>query len=110
MGDRKTKCTLKLLRNHCVITSFAIICLFLFAVASAAEPLRETSDMFPPGLNGVARYRIPDIVVTPKGTVLAYCEARRNNSSDWGEIEIHLRRSLVVVSMPDHPGCLSTVE
>ena len=94
MGDIKMKCTLTLLRNHSVITSFAIICLFLFAVASAAEPLRETSDVFPPGLNGVARYRIPGIVVTPKGTVLAYCEARRNNSSDWGEIEIHLRRSL----------------
>ncbi|MCX7399726.1 MAG: sialidase family protein [Planctomycetales bacterium] len=104
------KCTLKLLRNHCVIASFAIICLFLFAVASAAEPLRETSDMFPPGLNGVARYRIPGVVVTPEGTVLAYCAARRNNSSDWGEIEIHLRHPLVVVSMPDHPGCLSTVE
>ena len=104
------KCTLTRLRKHSGITSFAIICLFLFAVASAAEPLRETSDVFPPGLNGVARYRIPGIVVTPKGTVLAYCEARRNNSSDWGEIEIHLRRSLVVVSMPDHPGCLSTVE
>ena len=104
------KCTLTRLRKHCGITSFAIICLFLFAVASAAEPLRETSDVFPPGLNGVARYRIPGLVVTPKGTVLAYCEARRTNSSDWGEIEIHLRRSLVVVSMPDHPGCLSTVE
>ena len=104
------KCTLKSIRNHCVIASFAIICLFLFAVASAAEPLRETSDMFPPGLNGVARYRIPGVVVTPKGTVLGYCAARRNNSSDRGEIEIHLRHPLVVVSMPDHPGCLSTVE
>jgi hypothetical protein len=110
MGDRTMKSTLTLLRNHSGITSFAIICLFLFAVASAAEPLRETSDVFPPGLNGVARYRIPGVVVTPKGTVLGYCEARRNNSSDWGEIEIHLRHPLVVVSMPDHPGCLSTVE
>ena len=49
------KCTLTLLRNHSVITSIAIICLFLFAVASAAEPLRETSDVFPPGLNRVDR-------------------------------------------------------
>ena len=88
------KCTLTLLRNHSVITSIALICLFLFAVASAAEPLRETSEVFPPGLNAVARCRIPGIVVTPKGKVLAYCEARRNNSSDWGEIEIHLRRSI----------------
>ncbi|TWU57142.1 sialidase family protein [Rubripirellula reticaptiva] len=75
-------------------TFIAILCLSMFSVSSAAEPLRETSDVFPPGFNGVARYRIPGIVVTPKGTVLAYCEARRNNSSDWGEIEIHLRRSL----------------
>jgi sialidase-1 len=59
----------------------------------AAEPQLETSEVFPPGLNGIARYRIPGMVVTPKGTVLAYCEARKNNSSDWGEIEVHLRRS-----------------
>ena len=89
-GNRK----MNLPRNHSVKTSIAIICLFLFSVASAAEPLRETSDVFPPGFNGIARYRIPGIVVTQKGTVLAYCEARRNNSSDWGEIEIHLRRSI----------------
>ncbi len=61
--------------------------------AFAAEPLLEKSDVFPAGMNGVARYRIPGIVVTTKGTVLAYSEARRNSSSDWGEIEVHLRRS-----------------
>ncbi len=59
----------------------------------AAEPLLEKSDVFPPAFNGIARYRIPGIVVTTKGTVLAYSEARRNSSSDWGEIEVHLRRS-----------------
>jgi sialidase-1 len=61
--------------------------------ADGAAPLLETSEVFPPKLNGIARYRIPGIVVTAKGTVLAYCEARKNNSSDWGEIEVHLRRS-----------------
>ncbi|NBR86890.1 MAG: exo-alpha-sialidase [Verrucomicrobia bacterium] len=63
------------------------------AALYAAEPLLEKSGVFPPGLNGIARYRIPGIVVTTKGTVLAYCEARKNNSADWGEIEVHLRRS-----------------
>ena len=69
--------------------------LFLFAAGTAlrAAPLLETSDVFPAKMAGIERYRIPGVVVTPKGTVLAYCEARRNNSSDWGEIEIHLRRS-----------------
>ena len=61
--------------------------------SATAAPLLETSEVFPPGFNGIARYRIPGMVVTTKGTVLAYCEARRNNSSDWGEIEVHLRRS-----------------
>jgi len=72
------------------------ILLTLFALALplvAAEPLLEKSAVFPPSWNGIARYRIPGLVVTPKGTVLAYSEARKNNSSDWGEIEIHLRRS-----------------
>jgi sialidase-1 len=72
------------------------ILLTLFALALplvAAEPLLERSAVFPPSWNGIARYRIPGLVVTPKGTVLAYSEARKNNSSDWGEIEIHLRRS-----------------
>lgn len=62
-------------------------------VLHAAEPLLERTAVFPPGLNGIARYRIPGIVVTTKGTVLAYCEARKNSSADWGEIEVHLRRS-----------------
>jgi sialidase-1 len=69
------------------------IALWLTGSALTAEPLLETSAVFPPGMNGIARYRIPGMVVTHQGTVLAYCEARKNNSSDWGEIEIHLRRS-----------------
>ena len=59
----------------------------------AAEPLLEKSEVFPAGMNGVSLYRIPGLVVTTKGAVLAYCEARRDSRSDWGEIEIHLRRS-----------------
>lgn len=69
--------------------------LFIAAVHAApgAAPHLEFTAVFPAQSNGIARHRIPGIVVTPKGTVLAYCEARKNNSSDWGEIEIHLRRS-----------------
>jgi sialidase-1 len=73
--------------------SIALILLISVLRIIAAEPLFEKSEVFPPGLNGIARYRIPGLVVTQKGTVLAYVEARKNSSSDWGEIEIHLRRS-----------------
>ncbi|MFZ4765986.1 MAG: exo-alpha-sialidase, partial [Roseimicrobium sp.] len=73
--------------------SISIILLISVLRIIAAEPLIEKFEVFPPGMNDIARYRIPGIVVTHKGTVLAYAEARKNSSSDWGEIEIHLRRS-----------------
>lgn len=73
--------------------SIALILLISVLRIIAAEPLFEKSEVFPPGMNGIARYRIPGLVVTHKGSVLAYAEARKNSSSDWGEIEIHLRRS-----------------
>lgn len=64
-----------------------------FAALHAIEPLLEKTAVFPAGMNGIARYRIPGIVVTAKGSVLAYSEARKNGAGDWGEIEVHLRRS-----------------
>lgn len=67
--------------------------LLLFSSFAEADPWLESSEVFPPKLNGVALYRIPGIVVTNNGTVLAYAEARKNGSADWGEIEIHMRRS-----------------
>ncbi len=67
--------------------------LALLPALHGSEPLLERTDVFPAGMNGIARYRIPGIVVTKKGTVLAYSEARKNGSADWGEIEVHLRRS-----------------
>ncbi len=75
------------------LTLVAIGCLLTAQFAYAEAPLLSKVDVFPPGMNEIALYRIPGVVVTPKGTVLAYCEARRNSKSDWGEIEIHLRRS-----------------
>lgn len=71
----------------------ASLALLMLLTRAAAAPLLEFNDVFPANTNGIARHRIPGVVVTPKGTVLAYCEARKNNSSDWGEIEVHLRRS-----------------
>jgi sugar lactone lactonase YvrE len=59
----------------------------------AADPLLEKTDLFIAREAGYELYRIPGIVVTPRGTVLAYCEARKSAGSDWGPIDILLRRS-----------------
>jgi len=61
------------------------------AFAVAAEP--ERVEVFRAGDAGVTLYRIPGIVATPAGTLIACCEARRDSRRDWGEIEVHLRRS-----------------
>ncbi len=62
------------------------------ALAAGTEPAAPI-DLFESGAGGYERYRIPGIVTTPKGSILAYCEARKSNPNDWGETDIFLRRS-----------------
>lgn len=64
----------------------------IVSFACAAEAAPEFTTLFESGKDGYASYRIPGVVVTAKGTVLAYCEARKNNANDWGRIDVMLRR------------------
>jgi sialidase-1 len=61
-------------------------------VAQAAAPFMEKQDLFKAGDDGYKIQHIPGIVVTAKGTVLAWCEARKKGG-DWDAIDILLRRS-----------------
>ncbi len=71
-----------------------ILLVALYAtIGFTAEPLLEKLDLFEAGRDGYALYRIPGVIVTSKGTVLAYCEARVTGKTDWGTIDILLRRS-----------------
>jgi sialidase-1 len=77
-----------------VTRTLIVLSTLLFAAATrAAEPLLEKTDLFEANAGGYAHYRIPGLVVTRKGTLLAYCEARKSTRSDWGTIDILLRRS-----------------
>ncbi|TLD71993.1 exo-alpha-sialidase [Phragmitibacter flavus] len=62
---------------------------------AVAEPLLEKINLFTAGDHGHQLYHIPGVVVTAKGTVLAWCEARKRPAgvSDWDDIRILLRRS-----------------
>lgn len=62
---------------------YAFLTCLLSLQVFAAEPAIEKLDLFAGGEGGSALYRIPGIVVTTKGTVLAYSEARRKAGSDW---------------------------
>ena len=50
-------------------------------------------DLFPAGTEGYASYRIPGLVMTGRGTLLAYAEARRTGRGDWDQIDIVMKRS-----------------
>jgi len=73
-----------------------LILLLAAAVINAAPVpagTLEKIDLFEAGLEGYALYRIPGIVVSKSGAVLAYCEARKSDKGDWGPIDILMRRS-----------------
>ncbi len=59
---------------------------------ATAAPNLEKLDLFRAGEGGYALYRIPGIVVTKRGSVLVWCEARKRSGSDWGAIDILMRR------------------
>jgi hypothetical protein len=87
--------------------SFLLILCLLFTQLMVAIPTRAnasvntdnvgtTADLFAGGttINGQKYeiYRIPGIVVTYDGTLIAYCEARKTGS-DWADIDILMVRS-----------------
>jgi sialidase-1 len=58
-----------------------------------AEPYLKKTRLFEGDKGGYHLYRIPGIVVTKQGTILAYTEARRTSGGDWDMIDIVMRRS-----------------
>jgi sialidase-1 len=68
-----------------------IAALVLSAAAWAVPPVEV--GVFRAGEGGYHTYRIPALLTTPKGTLLAFCEGRKNSTSDSGDIDLLLRRS-----------------
>jgi len=61
--------------------------------ARARKPHYAKTIVYRAGEEGFHTYRIPALIETRKGTLLAFCEGRRNSRSDTGDIDILLRRS-----------------
>lgn len=55
--------------------------------------MTETTVPFRAGQEGYASFRIPAVVVSGAGTVLAFCEGRVESAADHGHIDIVLKRS-----------------
>jgi len=63
----------------------------LLPALTFAAPVETT--VFESGTDGYHTYRIPGIVVTKSGTLLAFCEGRKNSGSDAGDIDLLVKRS-----------------
>lgn len=61
--------------------------------ALAADPAIEQVPVFVAGEGNYHTYRIPSLLVTPKGTLLAFCEGRVKGRGDSGDIDLLLKRS-----------------
>ncbi|MFC4993404.1 exo-alpha-sialidase [Rubritalea tangerina] len=57
------------------------------------KELEKLNHLFACGKEGYKSYRIPALVTTKKGTLLAFCEGRKHHSHDHGDIDIVLKRS-----------------
>ncbi|NEB05124.1 sialidase family protein [Streptomyces sp. SID13726] len=55
--------------------------------------MAETTVPFRAGHEGYASFRIPAVVRTAAGTLLAFCEGRVEAARDWGHIDIVVKRS-----------------
>lgn len=69
--------------------------LTLFLAASGgfgADNLTQTV-VFRSGEEGYHTYRIPALILTKKGTLLAFCEGRKNSARDTGDIDLLVKRS-----------------
>jgi len=77
--------------------SILLISLFLMTFqgfAAGEDAYFDRKDIFISGVDSYDTYRIPAVVVTNSGTVLAFAEGRKDGRSDAGNIDLLLKRSL----------------
>jgi len=79
------------------ITRLTWTFLFVGALAlpdqSASSQQPQQTDVFISGTDGYHTYRIPSLLVTKKGTLLAFCEGRKKGRGDSGDIDMLIKRS-----------------
>jgi sialidase-1 len=60
---------------------------------AAADAVFEQIEIFVSGTEGYHTFRIPALITTQAGSVLAFCEGRKGGRGDTGDIDLVLRRS-----------------
>ncbi len=86
------------MKSGCI--GYIVLCVTAVSIVSLTgcgskpqEPFFSETVVFRSGDDGYHTFRIPSVIVTQKGTLLAFCEGRKKGRSDTGDIDIVLRRS-----------------
>ncbi|MGZ3924240.1 MAG: sialidase family protein [Flavisolibacter sp.] len=74
------------MRNSVAI--FVLLCCSINVFSQRKVPV------FVSGNNGYKSYRIPAIISSPNGDLLAFCEGRVNGAGDFGHVNIVMKRSI----------------
>jgi sialidase-1 len=71
----------------------AILVVSSAAVGQVAARDPRYTDVYTSGEKGYNTFRIPSVIATSRGTLLAFAEARREGAGDAGDIDLVLKRS-----------------
>ena len=83
-------------RNRGFLKIMAVVGIFLLKTFSgtAQEP-NTPQELFSDGLADVCQYRIPSLITTPKGTLIAMVDARKDRRGDIpNNVDLAIRRSV----------------
>jgi sialidase-1 len=64
------------------------------AATKPGDPVLRRDVVFRSGERSYFCFRIPALVITSKGSVLAFAEARKNDCEDWDQIDLVAKRSV----------------
>jgi sialidase-1 len=85
------------MKNHRLAGLAGLLLFFIMSgcKTTAVHQMTQKSPayLFESGKEGYKTFRIPAIVTTNKGTILAFAEGRKNGASDTGDIDLVMKRS-----------------
>jgi sialidase-1 len=80
-------------RTECLSAVLGCVLIAPLTDLCAAAELAETAAVYTSATDGYHTYRIPSLIVTTKGTLLAFAEGRKAGGGDAGDIDLLLKRS-----------------
>lgn len=84
---------MKVHTTHCIVQ--VLVATMATGTAAFAGDNVKTKELWSVGDNGYETYRIPGVVASARGTIIAYTTARRTvDQGDWGDSVVVMRRSL----------------